>query len=79
MECWALWTVQRHPVRPIDLALPAKTLADSGATGPMFQVTSLLALCLPGCSLTPRYRAAFIPDTAEHDAGSQESQALQED
>lgn len=79
MERWALWTVQRCPFRPIDLALPAKTMADSRAMGPMFQVTSLLALCLPGCSLTLRYRAVFIPDTVEHDAASQESQALQKD
>lgn len=79
MEYWALWTVQRHLVPPIDLSLPAKTLADSGAVGSKFQVTSLLALWLPGCSLTPRYRAVFIPDTAECDVGSQESQALQEE
>lgn len=60
MECWALWTVPRHLVPSIDLALPAKTLADNRAMDPVFQVTSLLALCLPGCSLTPRYRVVFI-------------------
>lgn len=69
----------RQPVPSKDLALPAKTLADSGAMDPTFQVISLPALCLPDCSLTPHYRATFVPDTAEHDAGRQESRALQED
>lgn len=78
MECWALQAVQRHLVPSIDLALPANTLADSRATDLMFQVTLLLALSLPGCSLTPCYRAVFMPNTAGHVTGNQESQALQE-
>lgn len=47
--------------------------------GSTFQVTSLLALCLPFCSLTSGYSTVFIPGMAKHDAGSQESQTLQED
>lgn len=70
----ALWAVQRHPVPLTGLALPAKILADSRTMGLTFQVTSLLALCLPGCSLTSGYRAVFIAAMAEHDAGKQESQ-----
>lgn len=75
----ALRAVQRQPVPLTDLALPAGILADSRTMGPMFQVTSLLALCLPGCSLMSGYSAVFIPGMAKHDAGSQESQTLQED